>query len=198
MSFSKSSVLLRFLVLAGLVWTAGCSRDEGKAAASASAASTAAAKSSASAAVSAAPNASNLPKLGEAPVWTLRRLDGTELKSADLRGKVVVIDFWATWCPPCREEIPGYIAMQQELAAKGLVIVGVSLDQGGPKIVRDFAQKMGINYDLVMGDDALVEAFGGIEAIPTTFLIDRDGQVRHRKMGSMDRSDYEPLVRSLL
>lgn len=141
---------------------------------------------------------SNLPDLGAAPAWALAQLDGTTLQSADLAGKVVVVDFWATWCPPCREEIPGYIEMQKALEADGVMIVGVSLDRAGPGVVKAFAEKYGINYPLVMGDTKVVDAFGGIEAIPTTFLIDRDGKIRHRKVGSMERAEYEPLVRSLL
>ncbi|WP_221032279.1 TlpA family protein disulfide reductase [Actomonas aquatica] len=139
-----------------------------------------------------------LPDLGTAPSWTLAKLDGTKLSSADLKGKVVVVDFWATWCPPCREEIPGYVEMQRELEAQGVVIVGVSLDRAGVPVVQKFAQDYEINYPIVMGDQDLTETFGGIEAIPTTFLIDRDGKIRHRKVGSMSREDYEPLVRSLL
>lgn len=140
----------------------------------------------------------SLPLMGEAPEWTLTRLDGSQLSSADLAGKIVVIDFWATWCPPCRAEIPGYIAMQDEMRDDDVVIVGVSLDEGGPSIVRKFADEWEMNYELVMGDEQVVGAFGGVRAIPTTFLIDRDGQVRHRKEGMMHREEYEPLVRSLL
>jgi len=132
------------------------------------------------------------------PDWSLSRLDGSTLSSEELKGKVVVVDFWATWCPPCRAEIPGYIEMQQELGDEGLVIVGVSLDEDGPAVVQQFAEQMGINYEIVMGDRAMVEAFGGVQVIPTTFLIDRDGKVRHRKEGAMAREDYEPFVRELL
>lgn len=140
-----------------------------------------------------------------APNWTLKRIDGSTLSSEELKGKVVVVDFWATWCPPCRAEIPGYVEMQKELEAQGLVIVGISLDQRGPKVVQDFAAQYRINYPLVMADQDIVEAFsnlrgidGGVEAIPTTFLIDRDGQVRHRKVGAWERERYEALIRSLL
>ncbi len=142
--------------------------------------------------------ASALPTLGPAPSWTLPKLDGTTLASSELAGKVVVVDFWATWCPPCREEIPGYVEMQRELEAQGVVVIGVSLDRAGPTVVKQFAERYGINYPLVMGDEDTVQAFGGIEAIPTTFLIDRDGRIRHRKVGMMAREEYEPLVRSLL
>lgn len=134
----------------------------------------------------------------EGPEWSLSRLDGSILSSEDLKGKVVVVDFWATWCPPCRAEIPGYIEMQRELGDDGLVIVGISLDEGGPAVVQQFATRMGINYEIVMGDMATAEAFGGVQVIPTTFLIDREGKVRHRKEGAMERDDYEPFVRELL
>lgn len=144
------------------------------------------------------PAVSDLPELGAAPRWKLKRLDGTVMSSEELAGKVIVLDFWATWCPPCRDEIPGYVEMQRELESQGVVIVGVSLDKGGPSVVEKFGRDYKINYSLVMGDEDVVGAFGGITAIPTTFLIDRNGQVRHRKVGSMDRSDYEPLVKSLL
>ncbi|MCM2273208.1 MAG: TlpA family protein disulfide reductase [Candidatus Didemnitutus sp.] len=148
------------------------------------------------ASVAAAP--STLPTLGPVPDFRLTTLDGAEVSAAALKGKVVVVDFWATWCGPCIAEIPGYIEMQKQYGPQGLVIVGVSLDRKGAEHVKEFAAKRGINYALAMGDEALVEAFGGIEAIPTTFLIDREGKVRHRKVGGMDHAAYEALVKPLL
>lgn len=129
-----------------------------------------------------------------APAWSLQDLAGKVVSADQFKGKVVVVDFWATWCGPCREEIPGYIKLQEKYGKDGLVIVGVSLDRRGPEAVRKFAEREGMNYIVVMGDAATVEAFGGFDAIPTTFLIDRDGKIRDRKTGAMATADYEKVI----
>jgi thiol-disulfide isomerase/thioredoxin len=139
-----------------------------------------------------------MPKLGPAPAWKLKDLDGREVSSESLKGKVVVIDFWATWCGPCRVEIPGYVEMQKKYGQEGFAIVGISLDQAGPAVVKAFADKFAINYLLVMGDDAVTQIFGGVEAIPTTFLIDRTGQIRDRKLGAEHSETYEQKVLAVL
>ncbi len=141
---------------------------------------------------------SALPVLGKVPAWTLRDVDGREVKSSDFKGKVVVIDFWATWCPPCRKEIPDYIALQKKYAERGLVILGFSMDEGPASDVKAFGVKMKVNYPLLMADGAVAEAFGGIEGLPTAFVIDREGNIRHRKVGLSDPAAYEKLIASLL
>lgn len=169
-----------------LLFLAACSKPGGEVAGSGSAAN------------ASAKIAGPLPKLGPAPAWKLQDIAGKPVSFADFKGKIVVVDFWATWCPPCREEIPGYIELQKKYGGEGVVIIGVSLDQGGPDVVRPFAAKNGINYPLVMGDDAVVAAFGGVEGIPTTFLIDRNGQIRDRKVGMEAKADYEKKIVALL
>ena len=139
-----------------------------------------------------------LPKLGTAPTWRVRDLNGVMVNSEQLRGKVVVLDFWATWCGPCRMEIPGYVDLIRKYGKEGLVVVGVSVDQGGPDVVKPFASKMGINYTLAMSDDAIQMAFGGTEILPTTFIIDRAGQIRDRKIGAVEPADYEKRVLAVL
>lgn len=170
---------------------AGCDKRSG--------ASTGAVAPASAPGASSAASKSSLPVVGKAPDFRLTTLDGTDVTTASLKGKVVVVDFWATWCGPCVAEIPGYIELHKKYAKDGLVIIGVSVDRGGVAKVKQFAEKNGMNYLVAMGDDgALGEAFGGFDAIPTTFLIDRDGHIRHQKTGSMPHADYEALVKQLL
>lgn len=129
----------------------------------------------------------------DAPAWKLKDVNGQEVSSAQFAGKVLVVDFWATWCGPCRVEIPGYVALQKKYGKDKLVIVGMSVDNG-PDVVRKFIAANKVDYQIVMADDETVQAFGGpegITAIPTTFIIDRAGKIRDRKLGSEETADFE-------
>jgi thiol-disulfide isomerase/thioredoxin len=139
-----------------------------------------------------------LPRLGVAPAWKLADVNGKPVDSEQFKGKVVVVDFWATWCGPCKQEIPGYIALQKKYGTDKLAIVGMSVDQAGPDIVKAFIEKSGMNYQVVMADEAVQTAFGGFEAIPTTFLIDATGQIRDKKTGSEETADYEKKIAAVL
>lgn len=132
------------------------------------------------------------------PAWELKDVDGKTVKSSDFAGKVVVLDFWATWCGPCRMEIPGFIELHKQYADKGLVVVGVSLDRDGASAVKPFIEKSGINYHIVLADEAVVSAFGGIEGIPTTFIIDRKGQIVHKHDGYAPKAEFEAEIKPLL
>jgi thiol-disulfide isomerase/thioredoxin len=113
-------------------------------------------------------------------------LDGKELKLSDLKGKVVLLDFWATWCEPCKIETPWLIDLQNKYGAKGFVVVGIAMDEGGQKIVQPYAQsakfelddgsKVGINYPVVLGNDTLSDKFG-VTGFPTSVLISREGKL---------------------
>jgi thiol-disulfide isomerase/thioredoxin len=133
-----------------------------------------------------------------APALKLKDLSGQEISLAALKGKVVVVDFWATWCGPCLQEIPGYIEMQKKYGKDGLVIVGISLDKMSPKEVKKFVEARGMNYPVAIGDFDAVDAFGGFEVIPTTFLIGRDGKILHQKSGAMAHEEYEAILKKAL
>lgn len=135
---------------------------------------------------------------GEEVVWSVVSLDGAILSSDALKGQVVIVDFWATWCPPCRRKIPSLIELQESYKEDGLVIVGISADEDGPRVVREFAAELGMLYPLAMADDAVIQAFGGIEGLPTSFIINREGQVTSRHVGYTDKSVFENTILDLL
>jgi thiol-disulfide isomerase/thioredoxin len=133
-----------------------------------------------------------------APSWKLKDVDGKVVSWEQFKGKVVVVDFWATWCPPCRTEIPGYIALQKKYAAAGLVIVGISVDTDGPEVVRKYMKDVGINYQIVIADDQVQDLFAPIQGYPTTFIIDRDGLIRDKKLGREPTAEYEKAILAIL
>lgn len=136
-----------------------------------------------------------------APAWKLKDVNGHEVSSEQFKGKVMVVDFWATWCGPCREEIPGYVALQKKYGRDKLAVIGVSVDQQGPGVVKKFIERNKVDYQIVMADDAVVAAFGGadgIQYIPTTFIIDREGRIRDRKSGAEPTEQFEQRLASYL
>ncbi len=139
-----------------------------------------------------------LPVLRPAPSWTLKDVNGREVKSTDFKGKVVVVDFWATWCAPCRQEMPLYDALQKKYADRGLVILGFSLDDLEPSEVKQVGEQLKVNYPLIMANTDVGDTFGSFEKMPTAFLIDRAGNIRHMKSWDTDLAEYEKLIVSLL
>jgi len=118
-----------------------------------------------------------------APDFTLQDINGNEVTLSDFKGKVVILNFWATWCPPCRKEIPVFIELYKKYKDEGLVIIGISLDREGKKVLIPFVKKFGINYPVLIGTQKVVDAYGGIRGIPTTFIIDKKGKIRKKHIG---------------
>lgn len=133
-----------------------------------------------------------------APDFTLKRMDGSTFRLSDHRGQVVVVNFWATWCPPCLEEIPGFVRLQEDLGPRGLVFVGVSTDDEGFDVVRPYAEKMDINYPLVVDDGTVAPQYGGIYALPMSFVIDAKGTVRYFQPGMLPEEALRPVLVRLL
>lgn len=131
-----------------------------------------------------------------APPFLLRDISGNIVSTADWKGKVVILNFWATWCPPCREEVPELVQLQNKYKDQ-LLVVGASEDEDGPPKVQQFAQRYGINYPVVMATKELIENYGGVPALPTSFVIDPQGHVMTKHTGLYEYEVYEREVRAL-
>jgi thiol-disulfide isomerase/thioredoxin len=134
----------------------------------------------------------------KAPNFILKSSTGETIELAKLRGKVVVVNFWATWCGPCRAEIPGFLEVYKDYKSEGVEIVGISLDEAGWDVVMPFLEKYKITYPVVVGDEKVVNDYGGIQAIPTTFVVDRDGDVVGGHQGLIPKVQLEKILREVL
>jgi peroxiredoxin len=133
-----------------------------------------------------------------APDFTLKDSDGKSVRLSDYRGKVVLLDFWATWCPPSKLEIPWLIDIERENKARGFEVLGVSMDDEGWEVVKPFMKEVGMNYRVVIGNDATAELYGNVDSLPETFLIDREGKIAAIHIGLASRKDFEDEVAQLL
>jgi len=124
--------------------------------------------------------------------------DGRPIDSKDLKGKVLLVTFFATWCPPCQEEIPGLIDLQKELSRDGFSIVAFSIDEQGPRVVARMIRKLGVNYPVVMADEHTVVGFGGIRGIPTSFLINQKGDIVKRYNMYVPHSVFAKDIKSVM
>jgi peroxiredoxin len=133
-----------------------------------------------------------------APDFSLTDATGETVKLSDQKGKVVLLNFWATWCGPCKVEIPWFISFQQQYKDRNFTVLGVAFDDDGWTSVKPYLAEHKINYRVVVGNDALDKAYGGVESLPTTFLIGRDGRIASKHVGLISKPTYQEEISRLL
>lgn len=133
-----------------------------------------------------------------APDFELNTLDGKKVKLSDLRGKAVVVNFWATWCGPCKLEMPWLVDLQEKYRSQGLVVLGLSVDEGSSDKIASYAKEMGVNYPVLRSTDAVSDSYGGIDGLPTTFYVDRTGKVLDQAAGLVSKSVIEDDIKAVL
>lgn len=133
----------------------------------------------------------------KAPEFSLPDVNGKPVKLSDYKGKVVIVDFWATWCPPCRKGIPDLISLQKEFG-KDIVVIGISLDTDTKSDVAPFIKNMGINYPVAYGNLEVTQMYGNVEAIPTSFVIDKQGNIVDKHVGLVSKDAYTSVIKQLL
>ncbi|MEO8660312.1 MAG: TlpA disulfide reductase family protein [Bryobacteraceae bacterium] len=141
---------------------------------------------------------SELKTLEVAPGFRLKDRHGNPVELADFRGKVVVLNFWATWCGPCKVEIPWFMEFQQRFRESGLTVLGVSMDEDGWKSVGPYLDEHKVNYPVMIGDDELAKAYGGLDALPMTFLINKSGRIAVVHTGLVAKATYEGEIKKLM
>ena len=133
-----------------------------------------------------------------APDFSLESLDGKSVRLSDLRGKAVLLNFWATWCGPCKIEMPWFVELQNKYGAQGLQIVGVAMDDASKEDIAKFAKEMGVNYPILIGKESIGDQYGGIPALPESFFIGRDGKMVDKIIGLKGKSEIEDAVKKAL
>jgi cytochrome c biogenesis protein CcmG/thiol:disulfide interchange protein DsbE len=133
-----------------------------------------------------------------APDFTAVDSTGARLRLSDFKGRVTVLNFWASWCAPCTEETPWFIEFQKKYGNDGLAVIGVSLDDDGWKSVRPFIGGMGVNYRTILADGQISRLYGGLEALPVTMIIDRSGRIAATQVGLIDHDNFEAAIQALL
>ena len=145
--------------------------------------------------VSSAPTCHAQPRA--APAFVVRGLDGRSIRLTDFKGKPVVIDFWATWCAPCRASMPHLDTLQRRYQSRGLVVIGLSVDEGDTPAVRQFAERVGVAFRLAMASESVLDRYGPIRFLPTTFFVNRKGAIVRTVRGYIDPEMMDAYVEEL-
>src|SRR5437016_12806047 len=143
----------------------------------------------------------SVPRLAQstvAPDFSLESLEGKSMRLSDLRGKAVLLNFWATWCGPCKIEMPWFVELQNQYGAQGLQIIGVAMDYASKEDIAKFAKDMGVNYPILIGKEAVGDAYGGVSFMPQTFCIGRDGKVVDKILGLKGKGEIEDAIKKAL
>ena len=185
-----ASLAFALALSSGIGLTAGCSADKGG-------------DGGQNESMGSLPAASpvNLPPEGRrrpAPNFTLPDVSGKQVSLADHKGKVVLLNFWATWCGPCKREIPDFMEMKRDYAGRDFEIIGVSVDQDGVRKVEPFVKNTGINYPVLVDGNKISGLYGGVQSIPTTFVLDKEGRIVAQYVGLRDRKVFDDLAQALM
>ncbi|MBV8052207.1 MAG: TlpA family protein disulfide reductase [Acidobacteriaceae bacterium] len=143
-------------------------------------------------------SASTQMKGDVAPDFTLQSLDDKTVHLSDYRGKAVLLNFWATWCAPCKIEMPWFVELQKQYGPEGFQIVGVAMDDASPKEIASFAKEMGVNYPVLIGKEVVGDAYGGVQFLPESFYIDRNGKVLDKAFGLKGRGEIEDNIKKII
>ena len=133
-----------------------------------------------------------------APDFTLKNAKGESVSLESFQGKVVLLNFWATWCGPCKTEMPWFIELQSQYAARGFTVLGVSMDEDGWKVVNPYVAEQKMNYPVLLADEHVNQLFGGIEALPTTLILGKDGRIAYIHYGLVSKAQYEKEILNAL
>ena len=133
-----------------------------------------------------------------APDFALQSLDNKTVHLSDFRGKAVLLNFWATWCQPCKIEMPWFADLQKQYATEGLQVIGVAMDEASPEDIGKFAKDLGVNYPVLVGKEEVGDAYGGVQFLPATFYIGRDGKVVEKVFGLKGRGEIESAIKKAL
>ena len=133
-----------------------------------------------------------------APDFTLKSLDGKDVRLSDFKGKAVLLNFWATYCQPCKIEMPWFAELNKQYAPQGLEVVGVAMDDVGNDAIRKYATELGVNYPILIGKESVADLYGGMQFLPTTFYIDRQGKIVDRVFGLVSHSEIEGNIKKAL